>query len=101
MNSVQFPTRIRHLCRKRAHINWPCISNINSRGAGSVVVSASDCHVGGPSLIPRRCKSVIVEIKINSLTLTLLNWCNAMRHAHWHDSYIKRTVGLPMCVPTG
>ena len=73
INAVQLPTRIRHVCRMRAHLNCSYFSNFNTRGAGSVVVSASDWHAGGPALIPRRSKRVIFAIKANRQRLTLLN----------------------------
>ena len=52
INAVQFPTRFRHVCRMRALLNCSYFSNFNSRGAGSVVVSVSAWHAGGPVLIP-------------------------------------------------
>ena len=60
--AVQFPTRIRHVCRMRAHLNCSYFSNFNTRGAGSVVVSASDWYAVGPGLIPRRSKHDIFGI---------------------------------------
>ena len=89
MNAVQFPTRTGNLCRMRAHLNCSYVSNFNTRGADRVVVSASDWQAGGTGLIPRRSKPVIFRIKpIDNID----NWrCNAMRHAHWHASYIKLT----------
>ena len=73
INAVRFPSRIRHVYRMRAHLNCSYFSNFNTRGAGRVVVSASDWHAGGPGLIPRRSKTDIFGIKTNRQTLTLLN----------------------------
>ena len=55
---LEFFTRV-------AHLNCSYFSNFNTRGAGSVVVSASDWHAGGPGLVPRRSKLVIYGIKTN------------------------------------
>ena len=44
----------------------------STRGAGSVVVSASDWHAGGPGLIHRRNEPVIFGITNNRQRLTLL-----------------------------
>ena len=57
----------------RAHRNFSYFSNFITRGAGSVVVSASDWHAGGPDLIPGRCKPVLFGIKTNRQRLALLN----------------------------
>ena len=72
MNAVQFPTRIRHLCRMRAHFNCFYVSNFNTRSAGSVVVSASDWYAGGPGLMPRCNNPVMFDITTNRHRLTLL-----------------------------
>ena len=76
MNVVQFPTRTRHLFRVRAHLNCSYFSNSNTRGADSVVVSASDLHAGGPGLMHRRSKPVIFGIKT---TRQLAGQCYASR----------------------
>ena len=70
---VKFPTRIRYLCRMRAHLNCFYVSNYNIRGAGSVGVSAYNCHADSLGLIPRRMKPIIFCININRQRLTLLN----------------------------
>ena len=76
MNAMQFPTRNRPLCRVRAHLNCSYFLNYNTRGAGVVVVSASDWHAGGPGLIHRRSKPVIFGIKT---TRQLAVQCHASR----------------------
>ena len=48
------------------------IFQTSTRGAGSVVVSASDCHAGGPGLIHRRNEPVIFGITNNRQRLILL-----------------------------
>jgi len=73
MNAVQFPTRIRHLCGMRAHLNCSYFSYFNTRGADSVVVSASDWNAGGPGLIPRRSKHAMFGIETNRQRMTLFN----------------------------
>ena len=85
MKAVQFPTRIRYLCRLRAHLKCSYFSNFNTRGADSVVVSAYDWLAGGPALMPRRSTPVIFGIDTNTEndTAELCVWrCNAMRHTH-------------------
>ena len=72
MNAVQFPTRIRYLCRMRTKFNCFYVSNFNARGVGSVVVSAYDCHASGLGLIPRRSKPIIFDIKTNRQRLRML-----------------------------
>ena len=64
---LEFGTRV-------AHLNCSYFSNLNTRGACNVVVSASDWHAGGPGLIPRRNKPDIFGIKTNRQRLTLLNF---------------------------
>ena len=65
----------------------------STRGAGSVVVSTSDWHAGGPGLIHRRNEPVIFGItntRQRTDIVVVCDWrCNAMRHAHWHTSYIN------------
>ena len=48
------------------------IFQTSTRGAGSVVVSASDWHAGGPGLIHRRNEPVIFGITNNRQRLTML-----------------------------
>ena len=48
------------------------IFQTSTRGTGSVVVSASDWHAGGPGLIHRRYEPVIFGITNNRQRLTLL-----------------------------
>ena len=63
MNYAQFLTIIWHLCRIRIHQNYSYIFNFVIRGAGSVVVSASDGHAGGLVIIPGRNKLVMFVYK--------------------------------------
>ena len=92
MNAVQFPTRIRYLCRLRAHLKCSYFSNVNTRGADSVVVSAYDWLAGGPALMPRRTTPVIFGINKNIQRMTLLN-CAAggallcATHTRLHKTY--------------
>ena len=72
MNAVQFPSINLHLCRMLAHFSCSHVSNFNTRGVGSVVVSASDWHAGGPGLIHRRNKPVIFGITTNRQRSTFL-----------------------------
>ena len=48
------------------------IFQTSTRGAGSVVVSASDWHAGGPGLIHRRNEPVLFGITNNRQRLTML-----------------------------
>ena len=110
MNAVQFPTRIRYLCRLRAHLKCSYFSNINTRGADSVVASAYDWLAGGPALMPRRSTPVIFGIDTNIQRMTLLT-CAASgallcaTHTRLHKTYtnvaqaaIPLYNGRPVCV---
>ena len=51
INSVPFPTRFsRHLSRMQTKLKCSYIRNFITRGAGSVVVSASNWQADGPGL---------------------------------------------------
>ena len=102
---THFPTSTRHLCRVRAHLTCSYFSNSNTRGADSVVVSASDWHAGAPGLINRRSKPVIFCI---TTTRQLVVQCYASRTLAClvHQTYpnvaqaaIPLYNDIPMCVP--
>ena len=113
MNAVQFPTRIRYLCRMRAHHKCCYFSNFSKRGANSVVVSAYDWHAGGPALKPRRSTPVIFGINTNRERMTQLNCASGgamlcASHTRLHKTYtnvaqaaIPLYNGRPICVPKG
>ena len=113
MNAGQFPTRIRYLCRMRAHLKCSYFSNFSKRGADIVVVSAYDWHAGGPALMPRRSTPVIFGINTNRQRMTLLNCASGgaklyATHTRLHktntnvaQAAIPLYNGRPMCVPKG
>ena len=61
----------------------PTLKNFITRGAGSVVVSASNWQADGPGLTrERRSRPDIFGIKIDGQRLTLLNRIGAICHAN-------------------